>query len=146
MELESVPMAREHLERGARLERACFSSPWTVHGLEAELESPNAHFLVALLEGEVAGYFGLTAVLDESYVTNIAVFPQQRGRGIARALMEAQLAWARGRGIAMMSLEVRPSNAPALSLYRAFGFREEGRRRNFYDHPREDGLILTLRF
>ena len=89
------------------------------------------------------GYLGLTAVLDESYIANVAVFPHCRGRGVAKALLRAQLDGARERGIATMSLEVRPSNQPAIALYRQFGFREAGRRRNFYQHPTEDGLIMT---
>ena len=144
MEVRVVPMAGEHLDQLARLEALCFSQPWSRQALEEELQNPAAHFLTALDEGgQVLGYLGLTAVLDESYIANVAVFPHCRGRGVAKALLRAQLDWARERGIATMSLEVRPSNQPAIALYRQFGFREAGRRRKFYQHPTEDGLIMT---
>ena len=107
MEVRVVPMAGEHLDQLARLEALCFSQPWSRQALEEELQNPAAHFLTALDEGgQVLGYLGLTAVLDESYIANVAVFPHCRGRGVAKALLRAQLDWARERGIATMSLEV----------------------------------------
>ncbi len=86
--LKIVPMAERHLDALAELERVCFSSPWTRAGLAAELDNPGAVFAVAELDGETAGYAGMNCVLDECYVDNVAVFPQYRRRGVARALMD----------------------------------------------------------
>ena len=146
MEIRILPMEESHLDHLARLEALCFSQPWSRKGLEEELHNPAAHFLTALDEtGEVLGYLGLTWVLDQGDIANVAVFPQHRGKGVAKALLRTQLDWARQQGITAVNLEVRPSNAPAIALYRQFAFEEAGRRRNFYRNPTEDGLIMTAR-
>ena len=140
-----VPMAAEHLDRLAQLERMCFSRPWSQKMLAEELDNQCAAFLVAL-EPETAqpvGYAGLLVVADEGYITNVAVDPVCRRQGVARQLLQVFDSFARGNHLAFLTLEVRPSNAAAIALYRSFGFAEAGRRRNYYDLPKEDALILT---
>ena len=83
---------------------------------------------------------------DEGYITNVAVFPPYRRRGVAGKLLDVFLRFARANHLAFLTLEVRPSNAAAIALYTRFGFREAGRRWNYYDLPREDALILTRTF
>ena len=83
---------------------------------------------------------------DEGYITNVAVFPEQRRRGIAGQLLQVFLNFAEANRLAFLTLEVRPSNAAAIALYQGFGFQEAGRRKNYYDLPKEDALILTRRF
>ena len=83
---------------------------------------------------------------DEGYITNVAVFPPYRRRGAAGKLLDVFLRFARANHLAFLTLEVRPSNAAAIALYTRFGFREAGRRRNYYDLPKEDALILTRTF
>lgn len=139
-------MAGRHLDSVAELEALCFPEPWTREGLAAELSCDTAVFLVAELDGVPAGYAGMHRVWDECYVDDVAVFPDRRRKGVGRALMEALIAEARGKNAAFLTLEVRDSNAPARELYRSLGFREAGRRRNFYRNPAEDALILTLFF
>lgn len=141
-----VPMEERHLNALVRLERACFSEPWTRAGLAEELRNPTAVFAVAECGGETVGYAGMHCVCGECYVDNVAVFPGFRRKGAAAALLSYLISRARERDGVFLSLEVRESNFPARSLYQAFGFREEGRRRNFYRSPAEDALILTLRF
>lgn len=142
-ELNIVPMEERHLDALAELERVCFSAPWTRAGLAAELQNPGAVFAVAELSGNVAGYAGMNCVLDECYVDNVAVFPQYRRRGIARALMGSLIDAAQKRGGAFVTLEARVSNVGAVALYESLGFREAGRRPGFYSNPKEDALILT---
>ena len=137
------PMAAEDVPALAEIERACFSTPWSEASLAAELQKPGAVFLVAELDGETAGYAGMNWVLDEGYMDNVAVLPAFRRQGVARALMEALAARARELGLSFLTLEVRLSNTEAAALYRGLGFREAGRRRNFYARPTEDALILT---
>lgn len=134
-----VPMAEAHLSALAELEAQCFSSPWSEEALREELGNPCAHFLTALCDGEVAGYLGCHHIGDEGFVTNIAVFPAFRRRGIARALVEAAL----GEPIASLSLEVRVSNDAAIALYESLGFVNMGRRPRFYSHPTEDAFIYS---
>ena len=138
-----IPMAPEHLDALAALERACFPRPWSREALEEELYNPAACFLVGEEAGEVLGYAGMHCAAGECYVDNVAVFPEARRQGVGRKLMEALLQAAAARGGEFLSLEVRPSNLEALALYRGLGFREVGRRRRFYDDPVEDGLLLT---
>lgn len=143
-ELTLVRMAERHLDALAELERICFAEPWTRKGLEAELSCDTAVFLVAECGGETAGYAGMHCVCGECYVDNIAVFPRFRRRGVGRALTRGLIERARERNAGFFSLEVRPSNAAAVSLYQSLGLREAGRRKNFYRFPPEDALIMTL--
>ena len=138
-----VPMEERHLDDLARLERLCFSRPWSRQALKEELTNPAVCFLVGEEAGEVLGYAGMHCAAGECYVDNVAVFPEARRQGVGRKLMEALLQAAAARGGEFLSLEVRPSNLEALALYRGLGFREVGRRRWFYDDPVEDGLLLT---
>lgn len=142
-ELTLTPMEERHLDALAELERVCFSSPWTRAGLAAELQNPGAVFFVAELASSVAGYAGMSCVLDECYVDNVAVFPEYRRRGVGRALMDRLTAAARGRDASFVTLEVRASNAGAIALYTQSGFRKAGQRPGFYSAPKEDALILT---
>lgn len=135
-----------HIPEIARLERLCFSHPWSEAALREELENPDAVFLVCLLNGKPAGYAGMHAPAGDCYLDNIAVFPQFRRQGLGAKLLEALEARAVERGGSFLTLEVRPSNREALALYRSRGYSEAGRRKNFYEDPREDALLLTKYF
>ena len=144
-QVKIVSMAAEHLDRLEQLERMCFSRPWSKKMLAEELDNQCAAFLVAVEpETEKAvGYAGLLVVADEGYITNVAVDPSCRRQGVAAQLLQVFDNFAKGNHLAFLTLEVRPSNAAAIALYEGFGFREVGRRRNYYDLPKEDALILT---
>ena len=143
-----VPMTADHLDELERLERICFSRPWSKRMLAEELDNACAAFLVAEdgETGAVLGYAGLLAMMDEGYITNVAVFPEYRRCGIAAKIIEVFMNFARGNQLSFLTLEVRPSNEAAIALYQRFGFEEVGRRRNYYDLPKEDALILTRYF
>ena len=148
MKVRIVPMTADHLDDIARLEQICFSRPWSRRMLAEELENQCAAFLVAVEPetDKVIGYAGLLVMADEGYITNVAVFPEYRRRGVAEQIIRVFCDFAQGNHLAFLTLEVRPSNAPAISLYNSFGFEEVGRRKNYYDLPREDALILTRYF
>ena len=95
---------------------------------------------------KILGYGGMHCTHQECYVDNIAVFGHHRKKGVGTAIVLALVHEAQRRGAEYISLEVRPSNRPAVGLYTKLGFLEEGRRRNFYNDPTEDALILTRRF
>ena len=143
-----VPMTADHLDALEQLERTCFSRPWSRKMLAEELDNQCAAFLVAedAATGQVIGYAGLLVAADEGYITNVAVFPEQRRRGIAGQLLQVFLNFAEANHLAFLTLEVRPSNTAAIALYQGFDFQEAGRRRNYYDLPKEDALILTRTF
>lgn len=141
-----VPMDRSHLKGVAELERLCFSTPWNEAMLEEELYNDTASFLVAEGPGgTVVGYAGLHVILDEGYIDNVAVRPDQRRQGIADRLLEVFCRFGAAH-LRFLTLEVRPSNTAAVALYEKHGFREAGRRRDYYDAPREDALLLTKEF
>ena len=145
MSIQIVPMNADHLEELEKLERICFSRPWSRKMLAEELENQCAAFLVAQdsITQQVMGYAGLLVMADEGYITNVAVFPEFRRQGVAAKLIAVFENFARGNKLAFLTREVRPSNTAAIALYKGFGFEEVGRRKNYYDLPKEDALILT---
>ncbi|MCF0123553.1 MAG: ribosomal protein S18-alanine N-acetyltransferase [Ruminiclostridium sp.] len=141
-----VPMDRSHLAGVAELERLCFSAPWNEAMLEEELYNDTASFIVAEGEdGTVLGYAGLHVVLDEGYIDNVAVRPSCRRQGIADRLLDVFCRFGEAN-LAFLTLEVRPSNTAAVALYERNGFQEAGRRKGYYDNPKEDALLLTRVF
>lgn len=133
----------EDLEVLYAIEVASFSTPWSKKALALDLENPLSHYI--LLEddqGKVLGYGGMMKLVDEGHILNIALAPEARGKGYSHRLMEAMVDLAQDLGIRAMTLEVRPSNEPALALYEGFGFKVGGRRKNYYIDNQEDALIL----
>ncbi len=146
MKYTLTPMTAELIPQIAALERACFSHPWTEEMLQQELWNEAAVIIVALREdGVVLGYAGLQTVLDEGYINNVAVAANVRRQGIADELIAAFVRFGQAK-LAFLTLEVRASNAPAIALYMKHGFAQVGRRRGYYDDPKEDAILMTLEF
>ena len=137
-----VKMNEGHVKAVAELEKICFSDPWSENSVASELKNKLALWLVAEDEGRVAGYIGSQTCGDESDVMNVAVHPDFRRRGIAEALVNALVDELKAIESRCLTLEVRASNTPAISLYEKLGFGEIGRRKNYYRNPREDALIM----
>ena len=142
-----VPMTSAHLDEVADLERVCFSTPWSRNMLAEELDNACSAFLVALdADDSVVGYAGLLVIADEGYITNVAVRPESRRGGVAGQLLDVFLNFAGANRLAFLTLEVRESNYAAIALYGSRGFRAVGRRKNYYEHPKEDAIIMTREF
>lgn len=135
-------MSAAHIPQIAELEKRCFSAPWSEKSLISELENLLSLWLVALDGETVAGYVGAQTVLYEADMMNLAVHPDYRRQGIARALVLRLVELLRGGGTHCLTLEVRQSNLPALELYRSMGFVQSGCRPNYYEKPKEHALIL----
>ena len=131
-----------HVPEIARLEKETFSSPWSEKALTDSILSPSSLFLVCEKNGHTAGYVGSYVVCDEAAITNVAVFPEYRRQGIAESIISELKLRARGKGCTVITLEVRVSNSPAISLYEKLGFKTVGTRRNFYSNPREDANVM----
>lgn len=144
MTFQIVPMTAAHLDQAEALEKICFpEDPWSRRILEEALGGENAAAWAAAGEdGGLLGYIFCSCVLDEGSVDNIAVLPAARRRGVASALLEAVHRYGRARGLACIFLEVRASNEGAAALYQKKGYREAGRRKNYYLSPREDAIIM----
>ena len=140
-----VSMEKEHIKEIARLEKICFSSPWSENAILESFQR-GTKFFVCVKGKKVLGYAGISCILDEGYITNVAVFPEYRKQGVAKSLLNRVFSHCKDEGLSFVSLEVRESNTPAINLYTKLGFKEEGRRKNFYSYPKEDALILTKRF
>ncbi len=144
LETKIEEMNESHLNDLVLLEKQCFSVPWSRAALEAELEKENSRFFVAITKNEVSGYIGANNVLGEVYVNNIAVFYNYRGRGIGTKLLSHLISVAKEENCGFVTLEVRESNISARKLYEKLNFRKAGVRKNFYEQPKEDGIIYTL--
>lgn len=136
-----------HIPQIEHLERQCFSLPWSAEQLKSQLKDNQHEFIAALApDGTVLGYVGMMYVLDEGYISNVAVSPEYRRQGIADALIERLCIICRGLELSFVTLEVRAGNMPAIALYEKHGFHRVGLRRNYYERPREDALIMTKFF
>lgn len=147
-EIAVTPMRIGHLGDLADIESAAFSEPWSSDALAEELQNPLAVFYVAedAKTGHAVGYLGMHHILDEGYVTNIVVHQDYRRKGIASALINNAVEYAHAHKMKRITLEVRVSNAAAISLYENFRFKRDGIRPNFYDSPKEDAAIYSLYF
>ena len=137
------PLLPAHIDQMEQIEIECFSVPWSREALEEELENPYAHYVVCTDgAGNVLGYIGSRIVLDSADITNVAVRPVYRRRGIARQLVGRMLAQMAEKGVTGVLLEVRESNLPAQNCYAQAGFTVVGRRKNYYELPKEDALLM----
>lgn len=125
-----------------KIEKACFSTPWSLNSIEESLKNECSVFYLAELDSQVVGYMGLQIFSGEGYVTNIGVLPEYRKMGIATALIEAQMQ----NEMDFITLEVRQSNVPAISLYNKLGFEDVGVRKNYYSNPTENAVLMTKYF
>ena len=141
----TITEAREELlPQIQQIEQRSFSVPWTEAMLRIQLDRNSHVFLTAEAEGRIVGYVGLMYVLDEGYISNVAVDADWRRQGVADALIEELIRRSRALLLSFLTLEVRASNEAAIALYQKHGFRPVGRRRGYYEQPREDALLMTL--
>ena len=132
--MKICPMTEADCEKTGLLMKECFSVPWSVEGLKEMFHTAK--------EEEVIGYVGMKMVLDEADITNVAVLPSHRKKGIARKLLKQLLEEAKKQNLHRIYLEVRASNIAAVTLYEHAGFKEVGQRKNYYDNPREDAILM----
>ena len=135
-------MKPEDLIQVTAIENRTFTQPWSKQGFLQAISMPENHYVVAESEGKIVGYCGYYGTLEEGEITNVAVDENARNRGIAYEMVGQLLKVAQQQGILRMVLEVRLSNLPAIHVYRKLGFTELGVRKNFYEMPTEDALIM----
>ncbi|MEE1218586.1 MAG: ribosomal protein S18-alanine N-acetyltransferase [Ruminococcus sp.] len=139
-------MTKAHLDSVCLIEEKCFSHPWSRNSLESELENENSVFYVCIQNDVVVGYIGMNFVLDEGYIFNVAVDEKYRKMGIGSALIDALVTYAKHNNFYFLTLEVRESNAAAISLYSKFGFEKVGERKDYYSSPKENAILMTKYF
>lgn len=139
-------MQKKDIERVYEIERVCFRSPWSKASLQGELKNNLAHYLVLENEdGIIMAYGGMWILFDEAHITNIAVFPDYRGRGLSKLLMLHLMKEASAHDATQMTLEVREHNMVAQHLYLSLDFAEQGRRKRYYTDSGEDALLMWNR-
>lgn len=141
-----VNFQEAHLEQVLSIEHLSFSLPWTEEMFLLELEAQYSFSWVWVEDEWVLGYLICWLEFEDFHIANLAVSPAARGRGIGRGLMNHALDWALRNDVERSLLEVRASNTPARNLYTSLGFKPIAIRRNYYDAPVEDAIILEKRF
>lgn len=127
----------------AELDKLCFAQPWSEESFRTEIsENERAFYIVAEIEGALAGYAGLWAILDEGHITNVAVNPKFRRKGIGSAIVGTLLEVCEDSGLCSFTLEVRESNMGARLLYEKFEFKPAGVRKGYYTDNGEDAVIM----
>ena len=140
------PMTLDDLDEVLEIERVSFKTPWSRGAFRYELtQNRVARSLVVRCGRQLAGYLCLWEIGHEIHITNLAVHPSFRRRGVARVLLGHVVAGARRDGVELVFLEVRPTNLEAVALYESFGFRVIGRRRGYYFDTGEDALVMEAR-
>ena len=143
MEYKIIDAGLEHISALEELEKLCFSSPWTEEMLKTQLPDDKHQFIVAVSDDTLLGYVGMMHILDEGYISNVAVNPNFRRMGIADKLINELVERSCALDLAFITLEVRESNEPARALYSKHGFKDVGKRKNYYDFPKEDAILMT---
>ena len=137
------PMTEEDTFAVSQIEQGIFSLPWSQKSFADACSNADNVYLVCETDGVIAGYCGMWTVLGEGNITNMAVSPDYRRRGIAQILMQAMEEYGEDKKVTSYFLEVRQSNAPAIALYEKMGYKNIGIRKRFYEKPVEDAVIMT---
>lgn len=124
------------------LDQICLGGFWSAAAYLAEIEREQGQMLILSSQTRILGYVCAWSVLEEAHLIMLVVAPNDRRRGLGKALVWAILNWAKNHGSEWVTLEVRESNLGAIKLYQFFGFNILGERRNYYQNPPENALIL----
>lgn len=130
------------LDQIMEVEKACFTLPWSKDAFTKELLNKLAYYHCATVIDKVIGYMGMWKILDEGHITNVAVLPEYRNKGVATLLINRMIEVCKCSEINSITLEVRQSNYEAINLYEKFGFKSMGKRPNYYQKPIENAIIM----
>lgn len=143
--LEFREITLEDVDRVLEIEEECFSTPWKREDFEKMVTDPHKTYIMAVKDSYIIGGAGLQEIVGEGEITNVAISNEYRGNGYSKPMIEALLSKGKEMGCEAFTLEVRVSNEPAIKLYRSVGFEDSGIRPGFYQHPKEDALIMWNR-
>jgi ribosomal-protein-alanine N-acetyltransferase len=140
-------MRDEDLSSVREIERRSFSNPWSDNTFRGEIQNTAVSFPMVVVRRpgeEVVGYIVYWRIRDDVQINNVAVHPHCRGLGLGEAMVRYVIARSREAEATFVTLEVRQSNTPALTLYRKLGFEVMGTRKNYYTKPDEDAYVMAL--
>ncbi len=135
-------MTSKDIDGVFEVEKSCFEDYWSKEAFKKEMTNNVARYLVAKIDHKVVGYVGIWFVLDEGHITNVAVHKDYRGKKIGDKLVKSLVELSKENNIASMTLEVRVSNLPAQNLYKKYGFKLAGIRKEYYSNNKEDAMIM----
>ena len=135
-------MTRDDADEIAALETKCFAMPWSREDFWRETKNELAEYVVGEMNGKIVAYAGAWVSFNQAEVMHVAVEPELRGQGIGTLIFGALIEAVKKRGAKSVTLEVRPSNTPAIKLYESFGLKSVGRRKGYYLDNGEDALIM----
>ncbi|MBN8253953.1 ribosomal protein S18-alanine N-acetyltransferase [Priestia flexa] len=139
-------MKVEDIDQVVEIEKQAFATPWSKEAFYNELTANQfSTYLVMEIDEQIIGYCGTWIVIDEAHITNIAILPKYRGKGLGYALLKAAMNVVKKLGALSMTLEVRTSNHIAQSLYKKLGFEAGGIRKNYYSDNNEDALVMWVK-
>lgn len=138
-------MTKADLDAVYEIEIRSFRTPWSKHSLAGELKNRVAHYTVLETDDGVVGYCGMWVLFEEAHITNIAIVPEQRGKGFGKLLLLASMEVAASFGAEMMTLEVRETNTVAQRMYAETGFVQQGFRKRYYSDTGEGAQLLWNR-
>ena len=142
--IDIVLLNEDYIDELVKLENKCFSDPWSASMFLGDLKSEHTYYFGAYnKKDELIGYIGMWNVGDTSEITNIAVHPDYRRKGIATKLVNELETLCLDIDILYINLEVRESNCKAISLYNKLGFEKVGLRKNYYKNPAENAILMT---
>jgi len=135
----------KHVDAIHVIECECFPDPWSRKSFESEINEKHSYLFVAVDENEtVLGFASMWHIVNEGQICNIAVSPKFRSCGVGTRLLEKLISIAGEMDMIGLTLEVRVSNTPAINLYKKYGFKQEGLRKNYYENPTEDAIIMWI--
>ena len=137
-------MTSKDIDGVFEVEKNCFEHHWSKDAFKKELNNEVARYLVAKLDGKVVGYVGIWFVMDEGHITNVAVHSDYRERTIGDKLVDEMVKLCKENNLVAMTLEVRTSNTVAQNLYRKYGFKMAGIRKEYYSDNKEDAIIMWI--
>lgn len=135
-------MTIDDVDEVYKVEEDCFVDPWSKDSIKKELKNDLARYLVAETDGKIVGYVGVWFVVDEGHITNVAVHSDYRGKKIGDRLVNEMVELCKENNLVAMTLEVRTSNTVAQNLYRKYGFKMGGIRKEYYSDNKEDAIIM----
>lgn len=138
-----TPLTLDHIPHVLHIERDAYPEPWTFNMLRDEVDQAARYFCLMYRSGTLVGYGGFWLLLDEAHITRITIVKEYRGRGLSKFLMTHILVQAKNSGARIARLEVREKNLPAIRLYDGLGFVREGLRKGYYQHTKEDALLMS---
>jgi len=138
-------MTKDDLAGVLEISSLSLKESWSLDSYSTELSNPLAKYIIAKVNNKTVGFAGVWTIVDEGHITNIAVHPGFRMQGIGSILLSSLIERCKDWGCYSLTLEVRSSNDAAKSLYKKFGFLEEGIRKKYYNDNEEDALIMWRR-